>query len=210
MPQMEDIRTVARLIFSCCVFPLLASAGTILTIQVSTTKDLPIQGVILSSKVGSSTSAPTDVAGKTQIVLTQEVQPGDQVPLVLVHAPSPNLIMFAPFEGRAVIPKLFNVEVVLATRGDLQALTDKRVVVSLAAAVNSGAKNSQGSASPTDVWTSLQSVSKATGIDPLKLDTAIRGMAAKHTPDKAFSDLHGYVATLPASQAAAFGHRGVS
>lgn len=119
--------TFAALI-STCLIPL-AQAQSI-PIQVSDYHERPIQGVILSGKgPGTSTSPPTDLSGKTQVIPPPGTQPGDPLSLTLVKAPNSKMIIMSPFEGRATIPKApWFVEVILGEPGDTWALKDERVV----------------------------------------------------------------------------------
>jgi hypothetical protein len=193
---------VRRLLLSSAALCFSMQAGTtVLTIQVSDPNDAPIPGVVLSTKLSSTTSAATDVAGKTQIVLQQQLQPGDQVPLVLVRAPSPNLIMFAPWEGRATVPRLFNIEVVLAAPGNLKALNNKHVVESLASAVVSNAKGQQSAMSQKDLAVSLQSVARKAGVDPSALDQSFRKLAEENAhSERRWPAVASYQSTLPLSR----------
>jgi hypothetical protein len=119
--------TFAALISTCLIH--LAQSQTV-PIQVSDYKERPIQGAILSGKAsGTSTSRPTDLAGKTQIIPPSGAQPGDPLSLTLVKAPNSKMIIMSPFEGRATIPKApWYVEVILGEPGDTWALKDERVV----------------------------------------------------------------------------------
>jgi hypothetical protein len=111
-----------------CLIPSAKSQSV--QIQVSDYHERPIEGAILSGKAaGTSTSPPTDLAGKTQIIPPPGAQPGDPLPLTLVKAPSPKMIIMSPFEGLATIPKSpWYVEVILGEPGDTWALKDERVV----------------------------------------------------------------------------------
>ena len=111
-----------------CLIPLARSQEV--QIQVSDYHERPIEGAILSGKAsGTSTSRPTDLAGKTQIIPPPGAQPGDALPLTLVKAPSPKMIIMSPFEGHATIPRSpWFVEVILGEPGDTWALKDERVV----------------------------------------------------------------------------------
>jgi len=111
-----------------CLIPFARSQSV--QIQVSDYHERPIPGAILSGKAaGTSTSKPTDLAGKTQIIPPPGAQPGDPLPLTLVKAPSPKMIIMSPFEGHATIPKSpWFVEVILGEPGDTWALKDERVV----------------------------------------------------------------------------------
>jgi len=197
---------LARLVLCGMACGLSVSAATVLTIQVSNYSEVPIRGVILSSKFSSSTSAPSDVAGKTQIVLAQDVQPGDQVPLVLVQAPSPKLRIFAPFEGRAIVPKQFFIEVVLGEPGDRLALKNENVLESLAGAINSEAIKRPNTPLPEGVKggpslefnfaSSLKQVAGAVGVEPKELDAAIRKLARNKQPKKHMEGIVRYDAAV--------------
>jgi hypothetical protein len=159
-------------IFFVCVT---ARAQTV-AIQVSDLQDRPIRGVVLSVSGNGSTSPATDIAGKTQIVAPAGTQPGDDVVLILVRKPAPNLIFFSPWEGRATVPKPQGfVGVVLGLRGDRTALANPKVVSSITAAIN--AEND----SPGVVGTSqkerdetLKAVARKAGFEGVELDSAIR------------------------------------
>ena len=119
--------TFAALISTCLI--RLAQAQRV-PIQVSDYQERPIQGAILSGKgPGTSTSAPTDLSGKTQVIPPPGAQPGDPLSLSLVKAPNSKMIIMSPFEGHATVPKSpWFVEVILGEPGDSWALKDERVV----------------------------------------------------------------------------------
>lgn len=165
-----------------------ASAGTVLNLQVSDYRSVPLPGVRLSAKTSSSTSPPTDIAGKTQLVLAQEVQPGDEILLVLVAAPSPRLKMFVPFLGRAIVSKQFLIEVVLSEPAQTLALTNEKVVVSLTRAINTDALRSDPNPyvwTPEVRATSLKNIAAYVELKPKDVDDAIRKFA-KTTKDPVF------------------------
>jgi hypothetical protein len=213
----------ARMLWGIVIYASAAAAGTPLIVQVSDYSDRPIAGVILSAKASSSTSAPTDIAGKTQITLAQTLQPGDEVALVLVHAPSQKMKMFAPWQGRAIVPKDLVIEVVLAEARQAAVLSNPVVVASLATAINAGANPSNpghtlrpGDPDPETpkvrkpsvdaMATSLKKVSKTAGLDPKNVDTAIRNTENREPQNllkvEEIMNLHSYQANLPPSQAA--------
>src|SRR5271170_6478656 len=117
-----------------CTCVLSSARSQTVPIQVSDYHERPIPGTILSGKgPGTSTSKPTDLAGKTQIIAPPGAQPGDPLPLTLVKAPDPKMIIMSPFEGRATIPRQpWFIEVILGEPGDSWALKDERVVSSWA------------------------------------------------------------------------------
>src|SRR5271170_4025426 len=113
-----------------CTCVLSSARSQTVPIQVSDYHERPIPGTILSGKgPGTSTSRPTDLAGKTQIIAPPGAQPGDPLPLTLVKAPNPNMVIMSPFEGRAIIPRSpWFIEVILGEPGNTWALRDERVV----------------------------------------------------------------------------------
>ncbi len=150
-------------------------------IQVSDYHERPILGVILSGKAsGTSTSKPTDLAGRTQIIPPPGAQPGEPLPLTLVKAPSPKMIIMSPFEGHATIPKSpWFVEVILGEPGDTWALKDERVVSTWAYALLEGYKEEQEPPSQVNGWSpqaNLSRVASAAGFTPDQIDHAIHTM----------------------------------
>src|ERR1019366_5196257 len=110
-------------------------------VQVFDLHDRPLKNIVLSVGGNGSTTPPTDVAGKTQIILPEGTKPGDTVVLILVRAPSPNFILFSPWEGRAVVPnpQAF-IAVVIGVRGDAAALRNTSVQASMLTAAVSEAE----------------------------------------------------------------------
>jgi hypothetical protein len=162
------------------------SGGVSLLLQVSNYHDRPIPGVILSAKGTGSTGQPTDIAGKTQLVLPQGTQPGGNVFLILVRAPSKDLQIFSPLHGRATVPLPGDfVEVYLGVRGTVAALTNPKIVDSLAVAINKmnaepppvggGAEDSESQRRQDN----LAEASKELGLEPNQVDDAIRELAKR-------------------------------
>jgi hypothetical protein len=167
-------RTILAALICICVMP--AARSQSVQIQVSDYHERPIEGTILSGKApGTSTSRPTDLAGKTQIIPPPGAQPGDPLPLTLVKAPNPKMIIMSPFEGRATIPKApWFVEVILGEPGDPWALKDERVVSTWALSLLDAYKAEQESG-----WSpqaSLATVASAAGFSSEQIDHAIHTM----------------------------------
>ena len=129
-------------------------------------------GTIVSGKgPGTSTSKPTDLAGKTQIIAPPGAQPGDSLPLTLVKAPDPKMIIMSPFEGRATIPKQpWFIEVILGEPGSPWALKDERVVSSWAITLLQWNKVEQAPEA------NLSRVASAAGFTTEQIDHAIHSM----------------------------------
>jgi hypothetical protein len=161
--------TFAALIYTC-LMPSARSQSV--SVQVSDYHERPIQGAILSGKApGTSTSRPTDLAGKTQVIPPPSAQPGDPLPLTLVKAPSPKMIIMSPFEGHATIPKApWFVEVILGEPGDPWALKDERVVSSWAITLLELNKVEHAPQA------NLSRVASASGFTPEQIDHAIHSM----------------------------------
>ena len=161
-----------------CLIPSARSQSV--QIQVSDYHERPIQGAILSGKAaGTSTSRPTDLAGKTQIILPPGAQPGDPLPLTLVKAPSPKMIVMSPFEGHATIPKSpWFVEVILGEPGDRWALKDERVVSTWARALVETYQVEKTERHRVE-WSpevALSDLASASGFTPDQVDHAIHTM----------------------------------
>lgn len=153
-----------------CLIPSARSESV--QIQVSDYHERPIESVILSGKgAGTSTSRPTDLAGKTQIIPPPGAQPGDPLPLTLVKAPNPKMIIMSPFEGRATIPRSpWFVEVILGEPGDTWALKDERVVSTWALTLLDLYKVEQAPEA------NLSRVASASGFTSEQIDHAIHTM----------------------------------
>jgi hypothetical protein len=67
------------------------AASQTVALYVSDYHSAPIKGAIISTKGNGSTSPPSDIAGKTRVVLPSRTQPGDPVDLSLVTAPDKNM-----------------------------------------------------------------------------------------------------------------------
>jgi hypothetical protein len=182
------LRFVRRIIFAALIYTCAISSARSqsVSIQVSDYHERPIPGTILSGKApGTSTSRPTDLAGKTQIIAPPGAQPGDPLPLTLVKAPNPNMVIMSPFEGRATIPKSpWFIEVILGEPGNTWALKDERVVSTWAATLIEAYKEShvqvdQSPQPPPPVLTpeaSRRLVAAAAGFTPEQIDHAIHSM----------------------------------
>jgi hypothetical protein len=163
-------QAVLAALICICLIPSAKSQSV--QIQASDYHERPIQGAILSGKAaGTSTSKPTDLAGKTQILPPPGAQPGDPLPLTLVKAPSPKMIIMSPFEGRATIPKSpWFVEVILGEPGDTWALRDERVVSTWALTLLDLYKVEQAPEA------NLSRVASVAGFAPEQIDHAIHTM----------------------------------
>jgi hypothetical protein len=174
------VRQIIFAALSCaCLMPLARSQSV--QIQVSDYHEHPILGTILSGKgSGTSTSKPTDLAGKTQIIPPPGAQSGDPFPLTLVKAPNPKMIIMSPFEGRATIPKPpWFIEVILGEPGDTWALKDERVVSSWAITLLAAYKAEQSPPSPgssSSLEANLSRVASAAGFTPEQIDHAIHSL----------------------------------
>ncbi len=215
--ESEGMRFLGRQILLCAAFLALpAFAATTLSFEVLDDGNRPLRGVILSVEGDGSTSAPTDIAGKTYIAVNHDVQPGETILLVLVSAPprAPRkLTFFQPWNGRAIAPKPpSSIEVILGIPGNLAALENPRVVEALAHAVvvqipeltyKRNAKSEEERdlkiiprhAAAAD---SLRIVSDQTGFDPVKLDATIRMLHQKYDLKSGMSR---YVADVPTDAA---------
>jgi hypothetical protein len=178
-----------------------ASAKSVISLQVSDYRDRPIMGVVLSVRNNGSLSHPTDVAGKTEIIIPQKIQPGERIALLLVAVPSKDLQFLAPWEGRATVPQpTDSIEVVLGKVGDPVVLTNSRVLASLAESVNSN-----GDASPVENFSverslnALKRIADTLIIDPSTIDSAIRNWAKSSKDSKLNDTKSKYLANLPAN-----------
>lgn len=152
-------------------------------IYVSDYHSSPIQGTILSTKGNGSTSPPTDIAGKTKIVMPSEVQPGDELSLTLVHAPVKTMQIMSPWQGRATVPKSTGfIEVVLGVPGDKVALQDPRVVSTWAQAIVR--KNDQSGFVVDAPTRNLKDFAKQVGFTPNEIDSAIRSLGTSDDETK--------------------------
>jgi len=152
--------------------------GQTIAVQVSDVENHPLPGVVLSVANGS-TGAATDVAVKTQLIPPNGIQPGDPILLILVSGTK--LVFFSPWHGHALTPtpKGF-IAVVLGALGNIKALNNRRVVVSMMAAVNQ--RNDAHRAEwwsfsgPSSIITdrTLNSVAKDSGFSASQVDGAIR------------------------------------
>src|ERR1700687_2431813 len=163
-----------------------SAEGQSVAVQVSAVQSRPIKGAVLSVSGNGSTSSPTDVAGKAQLILPQGTQPGDSIVLVLVRANPRNLMFFSPWHGLAVVPKPPGfIGVVLGARGDIKALDNSTVVVSFATALTW--LNEQDTASESDwsmKYSTLSRLSGEVGFKPEQVDEAIRwGLVDTKDPD---------------------------
>ena len=165
-------------------FPRSAASQTV-ALYVSNYRNSPIQGVILSTKSDGSTSAPTDVAGKTRVVLPSGIQPGDSLDLSLVSAPDKKMRIVSPWSGRATVPKSTGfIDIVLGVPGDQLALKDPRVVASWANAIVLANENDTTLAGPSDAKRSktLRTFSEKAGFAPEQIDSSIRKLANSGDP----------------------------
>ena len=174
-----------------------------LLVEVLDVHDHPLKNIVLTAGGNSSTSSPSDVAGKTQILLPQGTKPGDPVVLILVPPPK-SFMMFSPWEGRTTMPVPPNfLTVVLGARGDLAALQNNKVLVGMLNSIV--AKNERiaqelegwdwgsgktGSASEKKQFllekeqaASLQSLSNAAGLDARTVDKSLRDAVKSDDPE---------------------------
>jgi hypothetical protein len=178
------------LLLVCCTVP---ASSQIVAIQVSDLKDRPVAHAILSTKGSGSTSAPTDIAGKTQVQLPTGIQVGDELALVLVNSGPKPLRILSPWQGRAVVPRPQGfIEVVLGQVGDRAALENHKVLAALAAEVLE--KNKQDPGDFIQRQYILESVSYNAGFKAAEVDAAIREVAKDPKEDKY---LHAYVVEYP-------------
>jgi hypothetical protein len=179
---------VVRVVFS--IFSLFSACGaTVLHLQVSDYRSVPIRGVRLSAKTSSDTSPPTDIAGKTELTLSQDLHPGDYVLLVLVAAPSPRLKMLVPVAGRGTVDNQFLIEVFLWEPGQALALNNEKIMLSITRAINeNGSMNGNNPfpiLSPEHRATNLKQIADELGLKPTDVDAAIRKFE-KTTKDPIF------------------------
>lgn len=173
----------ARFLFSSLLVLLVflhSAASQTVALYVSNYRNSPIKDVILSTKVGGSTSAPTDIAGKTRVVLPPGIQPGDSLDLSLVSAPDKKMRIVSPWSGRATVPKSTGfIEIVLGVPGDQLALQDPRVVASWAKAIVLANDNDVSAVGPSDAKRNktLQTFSEKAGFTPEQIDSSIRKLA---------------------------------
>lgn len=162
------------LLLGCCS---IAAESQTIAIQVSDLHDRPIVGTILSTKADGSTSAPTDIAGKTRVHLPAGIQAGDELALVLVKSNPTNLSFLSPWQGRVIVPKFSGfIEVVLGTNGDRAALHNPKVMSSLAAEIErQNKKLSPGNLEQRK--RNLETVSKEAGFKAADVDASIRALA---------------------------------
>jgi biopolymer transport protein ExbB/biopolymer transport protein TolQ len=174
-----------------------SGAVGVLILQVSDSGDRPIRAVILSAKGGGSTSNPTDIAGKTQVLLPPGTQPGGDVFLTLVRAPSKDLRMIAPWHGHGIVPAWGGfLEVVLAAPGDLKALASPIVLKSVTAAINY-MNGSRGGDGGLLAQTNLREVSQELDLEPALVNGAIRAWATKVSDPQQMRLAIEYLAVYP-------------
>ena len=180
-------------------------ASTLLNLQVSDFNDRPLTGVIVSTKVGGSASAPTDIAGKPQIAIADDVQPGSSVALILVKAKSAKLRFFSPWEGVAIMPRPNEpILIILGSLGDVGSLHNAAVVGTLADAITQRARlgGDDSHASLSQQLNSLKSVSDECGLDAEAVDKAIRKLAKQLGSFEGSNSVNmksadGYVGVMP-------------
>src|SRR5690348_16096670 len=120
-------------IFVCC--GLSYAEDGVLVLHVVDTQGKAISGVILTVGGDSSTSSPTNRAGRTRIKLAPQSKPGSEVALVIVRA-NWDLVFISPWNGRIIIPPFQDkpenvVEIVLAQRGDRVLLESGQALIAL-------------------------------------------------------------------------------
>jgi hypothetical protein len=152
-------------------------------LYVSDYHDKPISGTILGTKGAGATSPPTDISGKTRIVVPSTIQPGDDLELSLVRAPVRTMRIVAPWQGRAVVPKSSGfVQVVLGVPGDKWALRDPRVVSSWAEAIAREDEAPSLLSPDQKRKETLATFAKQAGFTPGQIDSAIRALADVNDP----------------------------
>jgi hypothetical protein len=136
-------------------------------LQVSDTLDRPIAHVVLTAKGNSSTSPPTDKAGKTHLALPSSFVPGSSMSLVLVDSPIQNLRLLSPWEGHAIIPLRDEVDVVLGVPGDPSMLNSPQVRMAMRGAISARANGPGGPAA------ALDKVAAEVGLKPINVAGAL-------------------------------------
>lgn len=181
--------------------PLLQAQG--LPIEVLDVHDHPLKSSVLTVGGNGSTSSPSDIAGKTQLLLPQGTKPGDSVVLILVRPGKPSM-MFSPWEGRTIVPTPPGfVTVVVGTQGNLAALQNNKVLAGMLSSIVvkndriaqeqerwGEAAGKTGSTSEEqqrffkmEQAATLQSVSNEAGFDAHTLDTALRDSVKSDNPE---------------------------
>lgn len=179
------------IVITLAFYQVARAEDSVLWVQVSNTPGRPISGVVLSAAGPSSTSAPTEVTGTTEvsgkalIKLAGSTRPGDEIELVIVRAPQEQ-VFISPWNQRVTIP-CFEIntrcvaKLVLAERGDRMLLEYPSAQLALAAKVN--AANAGGAAddkSPEERrQENLAKVAEAYGYAPEEVDRAIRVLGKK-------------------------------
>lgn len=174
----------AALLVVTCLSSALAEEG-VLVLQVSSTLDRPIPGVILSAAGDSSMGAATDVAGKTRIRLAQQTKPGHEVELVIVRSPQ-DLVFISPWNSRVTVPPFENstqlvVKVVLAECGNRQLLEYPAAQSAMVATINATNAPRAGDVRLTEEQRqmNLAEAARAFGFTPAEVDRAICALGEK-------------------------------
>lgn len=76
-----------------------------LPVEVLDVHDHTLRNIVLTVGGNGSASSPSDIAGKTQILLPWGTKPGDPIVLILVTTPK-DFMMFSSWEGRTPIQLL--------------------------------------------------------------------------------------------------------
>lgn len=157
----------------------------VLVVHVADPLGQPIAGVVLSATGDSSSSAFTDVTGKTRIQLAPQTRPGSEITLQVVRAPQ-DLVFISPWNQRVIVRSFENesqnvTEVVLAQRGSRMLLEYPPAQFAFAAKVNAAnaAAASREMSDEVRRRASLAEVAKAFGYSPEQVDNAIRNLAKK-------------------------------
>jgi tetratricopeptide (TPR) repeat protein len=181
-----------HLIHSLLIITLVYFSSThaeegVLIVHIANPLQQPISGVVLSTTGASSTSAPTDVAGKTRIQLAPQTRPGVEVTLQIVRAPQ-DLVFISPWNQRITIRSFEdesqNVsEVVLVVRGSRALLEYPQAQLAMAQKVNDANAVKVSGEQPTEeqLQVNLAGVAKSYGLKPEEVDRAIRSLNKKTT-----------------------------
>jgi hypothetical protein len=204
------------ILLGLCLVPAAnpVSTKTVISLQVSDYRDRPIAGVVLSAKANGSISHPTDAAGKTEITITKKLQPGEMIILLLVSTPSKDLQFLAPWEGHGVVPQPPDaIEIVLGKLGDPGALTNSKVLTSLAEEVNVKSGDETAPTENSSHKKSLKALNKvAEGLKlaPVAVDRAIRKWAGSTDDPKQRKTGEIYLGHLPPDAVRSLGKDGVA
>lgn len=119
MNHLTRLSHAALLILTCC--HLVRAEEDVLVVHVSDPGGRNIFRVVLSTTGDSSTSPPTDIAGKTRIRLAPQTRAGSEITLQIIKAPQ-DLVFISPWNQRVTVRSFDNesqnvAQVVLCERG---------------------------------------------------------------------------------------------